>query len=76
MAQENRSVGRGPAAEGSPVPEPIEVPEADAVDQSTPAVDDAENGWDHPSEDSLHRASEADVVEQALEVELDEDEWR
>ncbi|WP_444961143.1 hypothetical protein [Nocardiopsis sp. M1B1] len=74
MAQENRSVGRRPAAGGDPS---AEVPEADAVEQRASAgADGGGDGWEEPSEESFEHAAEADVVEQAREAGVDEEERR
>ncbi|NKY97432.1 hypothetical protein HGB44_07065 [Nocardiopsis dassonvillei subsp. albirubida] len=74
MAQENRSVGRRPAAGGDPA---SEVPEADAVEQRAPAGgDEGGDGWENPSEESFERAAEADVVEQAREAGVDDEDRR
>ncbi|MFD6952804.1 MULTISPECIES: hypothetical protein [unclassified Nocardiopsis] len=65
---------RRPDADELPVPE---VPEADAAEQRTPAGDDdAGNGWNEPPAESFDQASEADVVEQALDVGDEDDERR
>ncbi|WP_435107591.1 hypothetical protein [Nocardiopsis synnemataformans] len=76
MAQENRSVGRRPAAGGDPA---SEVPEADAVEQRASAGGDEGGegeGWEDPSEESFERAAEADVVEQAREAGVDDEDRR
>ena len=74
VAQENRSVGRRPAAGGDPA---AEVPEADAVEQRASAgADEGGDGWEDPPQESFEHAAEADVVEQAREAGPDDEERR
>lgn len=72
---ENRSARRSPVPGDDPT---ASVPEADAVEQSTPASGDEDNGdWlDRAEEEVFGQASEADVLDQLQDVGEDDEDRR
>lgn len=52
------------------------VPEADRAEQQTPATPETEDETSIPEAFALDRADEADVLEQASPLPLDEDDYR